>query len=571
VRVDAVKRAASQELLRDAQIRVEASGDSIRIETEYPEHSWRHREGERRENPASVEYTLSVPRGARLDEVNLINGALNLEGLTGSISASSVNGRVTARALSGAVKLSAVNGKIDAAFENLGGANNISLSAVNGSIQLTIPSDSNAVIKANTVHGQISNDFNLPVRKGEYVGSDLEGQLGNGGPRIKLSNVNGTISIRHAQDGRPMSPVRNLLSETRGDEDSDDNGETEDDDISDSAKEVARAARQASREAAREIRRAQLEAERARRSVERDLEINEDRIEHDANEKVKEKLKEQVVVGGGDAARRIERESNTLAASGTPRVRIENFDGPITIHGWDKPEVSYTAIKRAFDDNEMKGIRVHTRGQNSQRTVRDDGGQTTSSASSEISIRAEFDKAYARRVVERAGRVVSFNSAASVELDVYVPRNAMLVVSSGDGRLRVEGVSGDIELKTNDGGIDVTGGRGRLRANTGDGRIRVEDFDGEAEAVTGDGRISLEGRFNRLSAHTGDGTISLALAEGVNATLETHAASVVNDGLAVAMNPEDAEKTVRRWRIGGGGAALFTLHTGGGQIILRRR
>jgi hypothetical protein len=114
----------------------------------------------------------------------------------------------------------------------------------------------------------------------------------------------------------------------------------------------------------------------------------------------------------------------------------------------------------------------------------------------------------------------------------------------------------------------VTGARGRLRAETGDGRIRVENFDGDAETRTGDGRITLDGNFRSLSARTGDGAISLTLPEGVNATVETNAESVFNDGVAVAES--DAETRVRRWRVGSGGQVL-SLRTGEGQIILRRR
>ena len=238
--------------------------------------------------------------------------------------------------------------------------------------------------------------------------------------------------------------------------------------------------------------------------------------------------------------------------SGSPRVRVETFDGAITVHAWDKNEVSYTATKRAFDEKEMKGITVQAQG-----------------AGSEVTLRALFDKSFAHSYHEHDGRVTSYSSNADVEFDVYVPRNAVLFVSSGDGRLRVEGVNGEFDLHTGDGTIDVTGSRGRLKAETGDGRIRVEDFDGDADARTGDGRISLDGNFRSLSARTGDGTISLALPEGSNATIETNAESVSNDGVAVAETP-DAENRVRRWRIGGGGQT-FTLRTGDGRIILRRR
>jgi hypothetical protein len=70
VKVDAVKRAYTAERLREAQIKVDASPNRVRIETDYPDSTlrWSDRDVERHENPASVEYTLTVPRRVNVDE-----------------------------------------------------------------------------------------------------------------------------------------------------------------------------------------------------------------------------------------------------------------------------------------------------------------------------------------------------------------------------------------------------------------------------------------------------------------------------------------------------------------------
>ncbi|HEU4594719.1 MAG TPA: DUF4097 family beta strand repeat-containing protein [Pyrinomonadaceae bacterium] len=554
VKVDALKKAYKPERLREAEIKIDARGDHLHIETEYPKHEYRTKENWTREDSvATVEYTLTVPRGARLAEVELVNGALHIEGLSGAVNASSVNGRVTARGLTGPVKLSVVNGLLEASFDRLNGSSGISLSSVNGPLNVTIPSDANVVLRADTVHGSIKNDFNLPVREGEYVGREIEGRLGAGAARLNLSNVNGAINVRRAADNRPLSPATNLLSETtrHASEDFDD----EADEARKDAREAAREVREAERETAREIREARAEAARERAAESREArEVAREaaRIARDVEREVNQELSNSSGVVREDAQRRIERESHTVPVQGASRIRIETFDGPVNIRAWDKPEVMYTAIKRAWDEREMKGIKV----------------QATTGAASEVVLRAEFDKSFAHDYQERGGRVVSFNSAASVEFDVYVPRNSTLFVSTGDGRLRVEGVNGALELRTGDGPIDVAGSRGRLDAQTGDGRIRVDNFDGEAAARTGDGRITLDGRFTKLAARTGDGTISLSVPADSNITLEIEAESVSNDGVAVA--EDGADKRVRRWRIGGGGE-LYTLRTGGGQVILRRR
>src|SRR5947209_207352 len=270
VKVDAVKRAYTQQRLQEVKINVDAGPSYVRVETEYPDYQWRD-DGERHENPATVEYTLTVPRGARLDDISLVNGGLTIEGVAGSVHASSVNGRVTARGLTGAVNLSVVNGQLEATLDRLNESGTVSLSSVNGPLVVTIPSDSSATVHANTLHGPINNDFNLPVREGEYVGRDLEGRLGQGGARVRLSNVNGSITIHHANDNRPLSPAVNLLSETRSREDYGDDGAREAErDARDAGREAAREVREAAREAERERRDARTEAENERQEAERE-------------------------------------------------------------------------------------------------------------------------------------------------------------------------------------------------------------------------------------------------------------------------------------------------------------
>ncbi len=198
VKVDAVKRAYKKERLDEAKVDVSTTADSVRIKTEYPDRNQSFSDGESRRynNPATVEYSLTIPRKARIDSADLVNGSLEIEGAEGDVKAACVNGQVRARGLTGDVKLSTVNGGVEATITRLDESKSTSLNSVNGSIVLTIPSNSNAQVKASTIHGAITNDFGLRVNDGEYVGHDLSGQIGNGGPRIRLSNVNGSIAIK---------------------------------------------------------------------------------------------------------------------------------------------------------------------------------------------------------------------------------------------------------------------------------------------------------------------------------------------------------------------------------------
>ncbi len=213
VKIDAVKSADAQEKLAGIEIRVDASADSLRVETKYPkcgDHGCN--------NPGSVEYSLMVPRGARLDAAKLINGNLDLDQISGEVHGTSINGRVNGKNLAGRIDLSTVNGQVNAVVspERIKSAEPVKLHSVNGTIEATIPSDSQAELYAHTLNGSIRTDFDLPVNHPRYgPGSRLEGRLGDGGVRFDLSTVNGSIAVRHASDGKPLSKGTSLLPADR--------------------------------------------------------------------------------------------------------------------------------------------------------------------------------------------------------------------------------------------------------------------------------------------------------------------------------------------------------------------
>jgi DUF4097 and DUF4098 domain-containing protein YvlB len=217
VKVDAVKYADTKERLDEAKIEIHNGEDYVSIETRYPDHD--HNNWGSHNNPATVDYTLTVPKAIHLDEIKLINGQFEVTGVTGEVRASCINGRLEARDISGPAKLSTINGRLIANFTQLAGED-LELNSVNGTVELTIPSDSNAEIDASTVSGSIDNDFGLHVIHHRYVGHELRGDIGSGGARIKLGNVNGRIDIHHAQDGKNMSPVKDRIHGDKDDDDS---------------------------------------------------------------------------------------------------------------------------------------------------------------------------------------------------------------------------------------------------------------------------------------------------------------------------------------------------------------
>jgi DUF4097 and DUF4098 domain-containing protein YvlB len=186
VQIDAVKSAQDQQRLDNIRIDVENSGNSVEIETKFPEHT--------NNNPGGVHYTLHVPQNAVIDKVNLVNGSLTVQKLSGEVNANLVNGKVRASDLQGSVDLATVNGTLEANYASLNNVREIKLGSVNGKIDLLLPQSPNAEVSASVVNGSISTDFPLTV-KGHFVGKSMSGTLGSGGVEIELNNVNGSIHV----------------------------------------------------------------------------------------------------------------------------------------------------------------------------------------------------------------------------------------------------------------------------------------------------------------------------------------------------------------------------------------
>jgi DUF4097 and DUF4098 domain-containing protein YvlB len=197
VLVEAVKRSSDPRRLGEAQIVVDSSSELVSIRTQYA--------GLDTDHPASVEYRITVPRNANLENVKLVNGGLSIVGVTGPVKASAINGNIKVERLEGTADLSTVNGRLDADFERVSPSNPISLSSINGAIRLSLPAGAGASLIANNASGGIESVFGHVCRVSS--GHRLRTNVGRGGAPIRMRNVNGGISIQSSWTRRPAHPM----------------------------------------------------------------------------------------------------------------------------------------------------------------------------------------------------------------------------------------------------------------------------------------------------------------------------------------------------------------------------
>jgi Putative adhesin len=186
VRIEAVKRARSERALEELKVEIEGEGERLSVRTVYPRpRSWMGGAG-------SVEYRVSVPRGARV-RVSTVNGRMEVSGVLGSVRATTVNGSVDLTGVGGRVEASAVNGGVEVDVARVDPSGRSAVSSTNGSVRLTLPRDVAADVEARTVNGSVHCDFDLADARQSR--REVEGRIGSGGARFEIGTVNGSARI----------------------------------------------------------------------------------------------------------------------------------------------------------------------------------------------------------------------------------------------------------------------------------------------------------------------------------------------------------------------------------------
>jgi hypothetical protein len=270
--------------------------------------------------------------------------------------------------------------------------------------------------------------------------------------------------------------------------------------------------------------------------------------------------------------------------SGRANVHVETNDGSVRVTSSDTKQVEFHVEYQGYELG--KTLRVDSR---------QDGDKVELIA----------------RITSHWGVHIGWGrNSSKLHIEVRMPQNADLDVSTGDGSVETTAVNGyvkvhtgdgsvkadtlngTIDLHTSDGSIRVENLKGDIRLRTGDGSIEAHQLDGKVEADSGDGHIRLTGRFEGLNVKTGDGSVDARVLSGskmaTSWSLRTGDGSVdltlpsdfqadidatTGDGhisLGIPVTVEGTfSKSAIRGKMNGGGQAL-TIHTGDGSIRLSK-
>jgi len=139
------------------------------------------------------EVHLKMPKNVNL-KVSSVNGTVDAGAISGEVAVSSVNGRVTVAQAGTATQLSSINGRVSLSLLRLG-EGGLKVSSVNGGVEIGLPSATNAEVDVRSVNGGINSDLPITV-VGEMKRGQLRGRVGDGGPPITITSVNGGVTLR---------------------------------------------------------------------------------------------------------------------------------------------------------------------------------------------------------------------------------------------------------------------------------------------------------------------------------------------------------------------------------------
>jgi DUF4097 and DUF4098 domain-containing protein YvlB len=187
VRVDI--RASSREVLERRPILIESTSDTLTIRTE-------KNKGNSDREWVRHDVFVRMPREVSLD-IGGVNGQVNVQEIDGEIGLNGINGRTTVRLAGTASRISGINGRTMVSVSRLSDRG-LRVDAVNGGIELGLPRDVNASLEVRGVNGGIDTDLPMTVT-GRQRNGRLSGRLGNGGPPLTISAVNGGVTISAAR------------------------------------------------------------------------------------------------------------------------------------------------------------------------------------------------------------------------------------------------------------------------------------------------------------------------------------------------------------------------------------
>jgi DUF4097 and DUF4098 domain-containing protein YvlB len=154
--------------------------------------------------------SLKVPYSSMM-KLKTMNGDITVDQISGDAEVESYHGTVKLTGISGAALVHSMSGKINAVFARVSETKAVSLSSLNGDVDVTLPANARVNLRAKTDNGGVYTNFDVKLQpdsgmkiemgRGHGLGGferATVGTINGGGAELQLSTFNGNIYIRKA-------------------------------------------------------------------------------------------------------------------------------------------------------------------------------------------------------------------------------------------------------------------------------------------------------------------------------------------------------------------------------------
>ncbi len=174
-------------------------------------------------------------------------------------------------------------------------------------------------------------------------------------------------------------------------------------------------------------------------------------------------------------------------------------------------------------------------------------------------------------IVAKESRGTTFGQGPGADLVITAPKETRVDVRTSNGGVEVSGLLGSIDIDTSNGGVRVSESRGSLTIETSNGRVTASDSKGPVRIRTSNGRIEFAGELlpgtnNEMRTSNGSVDVTLRGTPSVEVDASTSNGDVASSIPLLTRSTGDDENL--KGAIGDGEASLV-IRTSNGSVNIK--
>ena len=180
-----------------AGFRITEEGNRVRVTSDSPSRS--------------ISFEIGAPARTNLKLSTVNGGEILVDSIEGELDVTNINGGITLNSVAGSVNAGTTNGNVRATVTRVTAQREMAFISMNGTVDVTLPSDTRANLRLRSDRGDVYSDFDVQLApsapivqesrssNGRYRISrnrSIVGAINGGGPEFELRTFNSNVYVR---------------------------------------------------------------------------------------------------------------------------------------------------------------------------------------------------------------------------------------------------------------------------------------------------------------------------------------------------------------------------------------